>query len=108
MIRTIIVARASNGVIGKDNDLVWHLANDLKHFKNHTKRHMLIMGRKSFEALGIGPLPGRVNIIVTRNQEYRAEGALVFHSIEEALEFTQQHRQEEVFILGGGEIYRQA
>ncbi|HAA16280.1 MAG TPA: diacylglycerol kinase [Cytophagales bacterium] len=108
MIRTIIVARAQNGVIGKDNDLVWHLPNDLKHFKGHTKGHMLVMGRKSFESMGMGGLPGRLNMIVTRNREYTAEGCLVFHAVEEALEMAQAHRQKEVYILGGGEIYRQA
>ena len=108
MIRTIIVAVAENGVIGKDNDLVWHLPNDLKHFKQTTKGHMLVMGRKSFEAVGMGGLPGRLNMIVTRNKTYAAEGCLVFHCIEDALALAEQHRQEEVFILGGGEIYRQA
>ncbi|MEL6534270.1 MAG: dihydrofolate reductase [Bacteroidota bacterium] len=108
MIRTIIVARAENGVIGKDNDLVWHLPKDLKHFKTYTKGHMLVMGRKSFESMGMGGLPGRLNMIVTRNRAYTAEGCLVFHSLEEALETAKAHRQQEVYILGGGEIYRQA
>lgn len=108
MIRTIIVAVADNGVIGKDNDLIWHMPADLKHFKQTTKGHMLVMGRKSFEAVGIGGLPGRLNMIVTRNTSYAAEGCLVFNSLEESLALAEQHRQEEVFILGGGEIYRQS
>lgn len=108
MKRNIIVAVAENGVIGKDNDLIWHMPADLRHFKTTTKGHVVIMGRKSFESVGPGGLPSRLNMIVTRNKEYQAEGCLVFHSLEDALLLAKQHRQQEVFILGGGEIYRQA
>ena len=107
MIRSIIVARADNGVIGKDNGLIWHMPHDLKFFKETTTGHYVIMGRKSFEAVG-KPLPNRLNIIVTRQQDYYAENCLVLHSLQEALELGAQQRQKEVFILGGGEIYRQA
>lgn len=107
MIRSIIVARASNGAIGKDNDLLWHMPHDLKHFKTTTSGHYVLMGRKSFESLG-KPLPNRLNVIITRNKNYKAEGALVVHSLEEALELAKNQQQEEVFILGGGEIYKQS
>lgn len=107
MIRTIIVARADNGVIGKDNGLVWKMPNDLKFFKEKTSGHYVIMGRKSFESMG-KPLPNRLNIIITRNKEYAVEGAMVVHSLQEALDFGSQQKQKEVFILGGGEIYKQA
>lgn len=107
MIRSIIVARADNGVIGKDNQLIWHMPHDLKFFKTTTSGHYVVMGRKSFESMG-KPLPNRLNIIITRNEEYAAEGALVVHSLEEGLKLAKEQKQKEVFILGGGEIYRQA
>lgn len=107
MIRSIIVARANNGVIGKDNGLIWHMPHDLKFFKETTSGHFVLMGRKSYEAIG-KPLPNRLNIIITRNQEYSAEGAMVAHSLENALKFAWEQKQKEAFILGGGEIYRQA
>lgn len=107
MIRSIIVARAQNGVIGKDNQLIWHMPRDLKHFKQTTSGHFVLMGRKSYESLG-KPLPNRLNIIITRNPDYRAEGCLVVHSLEEALAISGKQNQQEVFILGGGTIYKQA
>ena len=107
MIRSIIVARANNGVIGKDNGLIWHMPHDLKFFKQTTSGHYVIMGRKSYEAIG-KPLPNRLNILITRQEDYYVENCLVLHSLEEALELAQKQKQEEVFILGGGEVYRQA
>ncbi|MBW3546179.1 MAG: dihydrofolate reductase [Bacteroidetes bacterium] len=107
MIRSIIVARANNGVIGKDNGLIWHMPRDLRFFKETTTGHYVLMGRKSYEAVG-KPLPNRLNIIITRNSDYAAENCLVLHSLQEALELASQQKQQEVFILGGGEIYRQA
>ncbi|WP_017731766.1 dihydrofolate reductase [Nafulsella turpanensis] len=107
MIRSIIVARASNGVIGKDNSLIWHMPNDLKFFKDTTTGHYVLMGRKSYEAIG-KPLPNRLNIIITRNPDYVVEGAMVVHSLESALRLAEDQKQKEAFILGGGEIYRQA
>lgn len=107
MIRSIIVARADNNVIGKDNGLIWHMPHDLRFFKETTSGHYVIMGRKSYEAIN-KPLPNRLNIIITRNQNYYIENCLVLHSLQEALELGQQQKQTEVFILGGGEIYRQA
>lgn len=107
MIRTFIVAMAENRVIGKDNQLIWHMPNDLKFFKQKTTGHYVIMGRKSYESMG-KPLPNRLNIIISRNREYAVEGAMVVHSLKDALDFAEQQKQKEVFILGGGEIYRQA
>ncbi len=107
MIRAIMAAVADNGVIGKDNDLAWHLPADLRHFKKTTSGHYIVMGRRTFESLG-KPLPNRTNIVVTRNPDYRQEGAVVVHSVEAALELAERDGQEKVFILGGGEIYRQA
>jgi dihydrofolate reductase len=107
MIRSIIVARADNGVIGKDNGLIWHMPHDLKFFKETTTGHYVLMGRKSYESVN-KPLPNRLNIIITRQQDYFKENCLVLHSLEEALQLAEAQKQQEVFILGGGEIYRQA
>jgi dihydrofolate reductase len=102
---SIIVAIARNGVIGGDNSLLWHISEDLQRFKRITTGHPVIMGRKTFESLG-RPLPKRVNVVVTRQKDYRAEGCTVVHSLDEAVGLFPA--QEEVFIIGGGDIYRQA
>jgi len=107
MIKIIMAAKAKNNVIGKDNDLVWHLPADFKFFKQTTKGHTLIMGRKTFESLG-NPLPHRDSWIVTRNKDYSAEGITTFHDLHEAIEAAEKSGLETVFILGGGEIYRQS
>lgn len=107
MEKIIMAAKAKNNVIGKDNKLVWHLPADLRFFKQTTKGHTLIMGRKTFESLA-NPLPHRDSWIVTRNENYKAEGATVFHSLEEAIATGEQKGLDTVFILGGGEIYRQS
>jgi dihydrofolate reductase len=104
MITSIIVAIAKNNAIGKDNKLLWHLPNDLKHFKDVTTGHTVIMGRKTFESVG-KPLPKRRNIVVTR-QAISIEGCEVVASIEEALALCAD--EEEVFIVGGAEIYKQS
>ena len=103
----IMAAKARNNVIGKNNDLVWHLPADLKHFKKTTHGHYVIMGRKTFESLG-RPLPGRLNIIITRNRDLFIEGAIVVANMQEALDLAESQHQQLVFILGGGEIYRQS
>ena len=82
---TIIVAKAENNVIGNENQLIWHLPNDLKHFKNLTSGHPIIMGRKTFESIG-KPLPNRTNIVITRNSNWNAEGVLIANSLDEAIE----------------------
>lgn len=107
MIKSIIVAKAENDVIGKDNKLVWHMPADLKHFKNTTMGHYIIMGRKTFESQK-KPLPGRTSIIVSRNRQYKAEGCITVHALEDAYALSKENDQEEIFILGGAEIYRLA
>ncbi len=102
---SVIVAVAQNGVIGCENRLIWHIREDLQRFKAITTGHPVVMGRKTFESLG-RPLPNRTNVVITRQKEYRPEGVTVVHSLEEAI--TLFSSQEEVFIIGGGEIYRQA
>lgn len=106
MIISLIVAMSKNRVIGVDNKLPWHLPEDLKRFRRITSGHPVVMGRKTFESIG-RLLPNRENIIVTRNADYRVLGATVVHSLEEAfLKF--KNTTEEVFVLGGGEIFKQA
>ncbi len=102
-----MAAKASNDIIGKDNELVWHLPADLKFFKQTTKGHTLIMGRKTFESLA-NPLPHRDSWVVTRNKDYQCAGASVFHSLESALKTAEENGLETIFLLGGGEIYRQS
>ena len=102
----IIVAAAENDVIGKDNKMLWKLSNDMKHFKSLTTGHAIIMGRKTYESLG-RPLPGRLNIIITRDPAYTAEGCEITYSIEEAMHKAAEAGQEQAFIIGGGEIYKQ-
>ena len=104
MIVSIVVAIAENYAIGKNNQLLWHMPADLKHFKQITTGHTVIMGRKTFDSVG-KPLPNRRNIIVTR-QDIRIEGCEVVKSIDEALELC--GGEEEVFIVGGAEIYKLA
>lgn len=105
MIISAIVAVASNGLIGRDNNIPWYLPADLKHFKRTTLNHHVIMGRKTFESIG-RPLPKRVNIILTRNPFYVASNCVVVHSLQEALEVAENNGESEVFIIGGSEIYQ--
>jgi dihydrofolate reductase len=101
---TIISAVANNQVIGMNNQLIWHLPADLKRFKELTMGKTLIMGRKTFESIG-KPLPGRKTIIVTRNSDYYAEGCEIASNLKDAL--CKVKEESEVFVAGGGEIYRQ-
>lgn len=100
---SLIVATAKNGVIGIKNRLPWHLPEDLKRFKALTMGHHIIMGRKTFESLG-SLLPGRITVIVTRNKNYKLEGAIVVHSLEEAVKSC--GNDTEVFLIGGAELYQ--
>jgi dihydrofolate reductase len=102
---SIIAAIGKNGELGKDNDLIWHLPNDLKRFKKVTAGHHVIMGRKTYESLG-RPLPNRTNIIITRNTNYTAEGCVIVNSLQEAIEVSKT--DENPYILGGAQIYKQA
>ena len=101
----LIVAKANNNAIGKGNDLIWHLPEDLKFFKRTTLGHTLIMGRKTFESIG-KPLPGRTTIIVTRDKSYRVENCKIAYSLEEALQLVEN--DDSPFIAGGASIYEQA
>jgi dihydrofolate reductase len=103
---SIIVSMSENRVIGKDGRLPWHVPEDVRWFKEKTLGHIVIMGRKTFESIG-KPLPGRQNIILSRNREYRVKGALVVHSLEEALKMV-HGSYDELFIIGGETLYRQA
>lgn len=103
---TLIAAVAENGVIGRGGAMPWHLSADLQRFKRLTMGHHVVVGRKTFEAIG-RPLPGRTMVVVTRQTGYAAEGVEVAASLDEALERAAAAGEEEVFIAGGGEIYRQ-
>ncbi|XTP52684.1 dihydrofolate reductase [Niallia sp. Krafla_26] len=100
---SFIVAMDKNRVIGKENQLPWHLPEDLKFFKRVTMGHPIIMGRKTHESIG-KPLPGRENIIVTRNKDYKSEGCTVIHSLEDLRQFANQ-KNEEVFVIGGAQLF---
>ncbi|MGG0791294.1 dihydrofolate reductase [Peribacillus simplex] len=102
---SLIVAMDQNRVIGKNNELPWHLPADLQYFKKVTMGHPIIMGRKTFESIG-RVLPGRENVIVTRNQDFKAEGCVVLHDIEQIKTFADS-RDEEVFVIGGAEIFKE-
>jgi dihydrofolate reductase len=104
---SIIVAAAENGAIGRDNQLLWRLPDDLKRFKQLTLGHPMIMGRKTFESIG-KPLPGRTSIVITRNPDFSFEGVISVHSLEEALKKAEEIDKQEVCIVGGGEIYNQS
>lgn len=102
----LVAAAAENDALGKDNELLWHLPDDFKHFKSLTSHHYIIMGRKTFESFK-APLPNRKHVIITRQSDYVVpEGCVVVHSLEQALKLTSG--QEEVFVIGGGEIYELA
>jgi dihydrofolate reductase len=102
----LVVAVSRNGVIGRDGGLPWHISSDLKRFKAITMGKPMIMGRKTWESLPKRPLPGRRNIVVTRQANYIAEGAQIASSLDEALSLSGD--AEEIAIIGGGEIYRAA
>ena len=103
---SLIAAIASeNRALGQNNRLIYHIPEDLKRFKEITLGHPIIMGRKTFESIG-QPLPNRTNIIITRDLEYFVEGAVIVHSLEEALR--QAQGDDEIFIIGGGQIYQEA
>ena len=102
---TIVVAMGKNREIGLNNQLLWHLPKDLKHFKELTTGHPVIMGRKTYESIG-KPLPNRTNIVISRKNDWFEEGILIVGSIKEALKFAKKI-DENVFIIGGGTIYEQ-
>lgn len=101
---SIIVAVAENGAIGKDNDLIWYLSNDLKRFKALTTGHTIIMGRKTFESLPKGALPNRTNVVLTKNKSKSFPNCQMFHSVDDIIEKYAKD-SEEHFIIGGGQLY---
>ena len=105
MIVSIVVAISENNAIGKNNQLIWHLPADLKHFKEITTGHSIIMGRKTYDSIG-KPLPNRRNIVITRNPLLEIPGTEVCTSLEAAIALCQA--EEEVFVIGGAEIFQEA
>jgi dihydrofolate reductase len=105
---SLIAALAENHVIGKNNDLPWRLPDDMKFFMETTKGHYVIMGRKNYDSLldKYKPLPNRTNIVVTRQKDLHAPGCVVVNSVEKGLEIAQQNNEQEVFVIGGAEIYK--
>lgn len=116
MILSMIAAIGKNNALGRDNTLLWNLPADMKHFRDTTRGHTIIMGRKTFESLPNGPLPQRENIVITRDKEYYRPGITIMHSLDEALRyaaleqgkhFEEKQEETEIFIIGGGELYTQ-
>jgi dihydrofolate reductase len=101
---SMIWAMGANGVIGKDNDMPWHLPRDFAFFKEQTLGKRMLMGRKTWESLGGKPLKGRKSIVITRDTSFQPEGAEVIHSLEEAL--AEGRKEDELMVIGGAEIYR--
>ncbi len=107
---SLIVAMDIDRGIGKNNDLMWHLPSDMRFFKETTSGHVVVMGRKNYESIPekYRPLPNRENVVLTRNQSYVADDCTIFHSLEECLNYYESEEERTIFIIGGGEIYRQA
>lgn len=110
MIVAIYVAIAENGVIGRDNGLPWKLSTDMKRFKEMTMGKPIVMGRKTWDSFPKRPLPGRLNVVVSRDKDFSADGALVAHSLDDALSLAEgkEGADSEVAVIGGGQIYREA
>ena len=104
---SLIVAASENNAIGKANKLIWHLPNDMKFFKNTTWGMPLIMGRKTYESMD-KPLPGRINIVITRQKDWKAEGVVVVSDLQHSIEKAKETNCKEIFIAGGGEIFKQS
>ena len=102
----LIVAKASNDVIGKNNDLIWHLPADMRFFTQTTKGHIVVMGRRNWDSIPLKyrPLSDRTNVVITHNPDFNDAGCTVFHSIETALDFYKNDPRD-IFIIGGGQIY---
>jgi len=107
---SLIVAMDLERGIGRNNDLMWHLPADMKFFRETTTNHIVVMGRKNYDSIPtkFRPLPNRENVVLTRNIDYTAEGCLVFNSLEACLEHYKNETDKTIFIIGGGEIYRNA
>ena len=105
MIISLVVAASENNVIGKNNQLIWHLPKDMKFFKNVTWGMPVVMGRKTFESLDSKPLNGRKNIVITRQPGWKADGVSVANSVDASIALAAEMNYKEVFIIGGGEIF---
>jgi len=107
MIISLIAAVAQNRVIGKNNDLPWHLPDDMRYFMQTTKGHYVIMGRKNYQSLPpkFRPLPDRTNLVVTKQKNFEAPGCTVIDSIEQGIDIARSNNEQELFIIGGAEIY---
>jgi dihydrofolate reductase len=105
---SLVIARATNGIIGQRGQIPWRIPADMKHFKAVTMGKSCIMGRKTWDSLPKKPLPGRANIIVTRDPGFRAEGGVVAHSLEDALARAKAESVDEIAVIGGADIYRLA
>lgn len=105
---SLIAAVAENGTIGRNNDLPWKLPDDMKFFMQTTKGHFVVMGRKNYDSIPekFRPLPNRKNIVITRQKNFNAPGCDVVHSMEQAVSIARTHGEEELFIIGGAEIYK--
>jgi len=108
MIISLIVAASNNNAIGKDNQLLWHLPKDMRFFKNTTWAMPVIMGRKTFESMGSKPLNGRMNIVITRQENYQATGVVLANSLADAYAKAAEADYKELYVIGGAEIYAQA
>ena len=110
MVISIIVAVSENNVIGRNNNLPWHLPADMKYFKDKTMGHFVVMGRKNFDSIPdkYRPLSGRTNVVVTRQNNFNAAGVQVVHTINEAIQLAKEKNETECFIIGGGEIFSQS
>lgn len=105
---SLVLARADNGVIGADNALPWRIPDDMKRFKALTMGKPIVMGRKTWDSFPRKPLPGRTNVVITRDRQWRAEGAVAVHSLDQALAAAESERPAEIAVIGGAEIYRLA
>ncbi len=103
---SLVVAVAENGVIGKDNRLLWRLSADLQRFRRLTSGHCILMGRKTYESIG-KPLPNRTSLIVSRDENLKIEGCEVFNEVAKAIDYAKQQNETELFIIGGGDIFTQ-
>jgi dihydrofolate reductase len=113
LLLSLVVAMSRNRMIGRNNQLPWRMPADLKYFKELTTGHAVIMGRKTFDSINRRPLPGRTNIIITRNRSSRYDGAVAAHDLSQAIALAIEHdhrlhHRDEIFILGGAEIFREA
>ena len=108
MIVSLIVAAGTNNAIGKDNQLLWHLPKDMRFFKNTTWALPILMGRKTFESMGSKLLPGRLNIILTTQQDLKIEGAEVVNSLTQAIALANKENYKELMVIGGGQVYEMA